>query len=72
MVRISMLNNLGKDMNLHTSSKKALKPTGTILQVKVSILESNPLIWRRLLIPAHFNLAQLHEILQIVMGWERY
>jgi len=54
----------------HTSSKKAMKLTGTILQVKVNLVESNPLIWRRFLIPADFNLAQLHEVIQIVMGWQ--
>ena len=57
-------------MKLHTSSKKTMEPTGTILQIKVSLLESYPLIWRRVLIPSDFNLSQLHEVLQIVMGWQ--
>lgn len=57
-------------MKPHISSKKASEKVGTILQMKISLLESNPIIWRRFLIPTDFNLAQLHEVLQLVMGWQ--
>jgi len=52
----------------HRYSKKAMQKTGMILQMKVSLHESNPLIWRRILVPATFTLSQLHEVVQSVMG----
>ncbi|MCC2638866.1 MAG: plasmid pRiA4b family protein, partial [Moraxellaceae bacterium] len=40
------------------------------LQLKVTLRGSKPAIWRRLLVPGNFNLAQLHLALQIGMGWQ--
>jgi hypothetical protein len=41
-----------------------------IYQLKVTLLGTSPPIWRRLLVPANMTLAQLHDVLQTVMGWE--
>lgn len=41
-----------------------------IYQIKVSLMGSKPSIWRRILVPETTTLHQLHDILQIVMGWE--
>lgn len=41
-----------------------------ILQLKVTLLGTDPKIWRRLLVPAGLTLAQLHDVLQIAMGWQ--
>jgi hypothetical protein len=38
----------------------------------VTLDDSKPPIWRRILFPGNFTLYNLHEILQIVMGWEDY
>lgn len=35
----------------------------------VSIAFSDPLIWRRIQVPGTFTLAQLHDIIQLSMGW---
>jgi hypothetical protein len=35
----------------------------------VSITFSDPLIWRRVQVPGTFTLAQLHDIIQLSMGW---
>jgi Plasmid pRiA4b ORF-3-like protein len=43
-----------------------------IYQIKVSLDDTHPPIWRRILVPAHTTLLKLHDILQIVMGWEDY
>ena len=45
-------------------------PTPTsIYQIKVTLNDSKPPIWRRVLVPDSISLHQLHTILQIVMGW---
>ena len=41
-----------------------------IYQIKVTLLGTDPSIWRRLLVPADLTLEQLHDILQLTMGWE--
>lgn len=41
-----------------------------VYQLKVTLIGTNPPIWRRLVVPAGFTLEQLHYVLQIAMGWE--
>jgi hypothetical protein len=41
----------------------------TIYQTKVTLIDSQPPIWRRFLVRDTITLPQLHAILQIVMGW---
>jgi len=38
-------------------------------QLKVTLRESKPLIWRRIQVPSNITLHRLHMILQYVMGW---
>lgn len=40
-----------------------------IYQLKITLLGTNPPIWRRILVPADLNLAQMHKVLQTAMGW---
>lgn len=35
----------------------------------ISITFSDPLIWRRIQVPGSFTLAQLHDTIQLSMGW---
>nr|WP_308624589.1 plasmid pRiA4b ORF-3 family protein [uncultured Eisenbergiella sp.] len=39
-------------------------------QVKVVLEGTKPPLWRRILLPDHLSFADLHDILQIVFGWE--
>lgn len=39
------------------------------IQLHASLDDINPLIWRRLLVPLHVNLRELHLILQVTFGW---
>ncbi|MDX5627786.1 MULTISPECIES: plasmid pRiA4b ORF-3 family protein [unclassified Brenneria] len=39
-------------------------------QLKVSLIGTTPAIWRRFVVPAAITLDRLHDVLQIVMGWE--
>src|SRR5271167_3664184 len=41
-----------------------------IYQIKITLLGTSPPIWRRLLVPATLTLEQLHDVLQMAMGWE--
>lgn len=41
-----------------------------IYQLKVTLAGIHPPVWRRVLVPSMQTLADLHEILQIVMGWQ--
>ena len=41
----------------------------SIYQLNSSLIGSDPLIWRKLLVYADTNLIDLHKILQTTMGW---
>src|SRR6266542_1708782 len=43
--------------------------TATVYQLKVSLRDISPLIWRRLLVTSDTSIAHLHSMLQTVMGW---
>jgi len=46
--------------------------TRVVYQIKVTLKGSKPPIWRRMQVTSETTLAQLHRILQGVMGWEGY
>jgi hypothetical protein len=48
---------------------KSSEITQKIYQLKVTLLGTDPPIWRRVLVPAAMTLAKLHNVLQIAMGW---
>lgn len=49
----------------------ALRSAGApVYQLKVTLAESDPPIWRRFQVAGDISLAKLHQVLQIVMGWE--
>ncbi len=43
--------------------------TKSVYQIKVTLLDSYPPIWRKFLVADTTALSQLHTILQIIMGW---
>lgn len=40
-----------------------------IFELNVELEDIEPLIWRRILVPATITLPKLHDLLQLVMGW---
>jgi hypothetical protein len=37
--------------------------------LKMQLLDIEPAIWRRVVVPANITLDRLHDVIQIVMGW---
>ena len=37
--------------------------------IKIQLLDIEPAIWRRFVVPASITLDRLHDVIQIVMGW---
>lgn len=45
------------------------KPTPLIYELKITLLEIEPPIWRRLQVQSTIPLCCLHDAIQVVMGW---
>ena len=43
-----------------------------VYQFKISLYEIEPLIWRRIQVPANYNFWDLHVAIQDAMGWLDY
>ena len=50
-------------------SEKSVKSIEYVYQIKITLRDSKPPIWRRLLVPGSISLYKLHQIIQIAMGW---
>lgn len=40
-----------------------------IYQLKISLVEVSPPVWRRVLVPAAYTLDRVHRVIQYAMGW---
>lgn len=49
---------------------QAIDKAQEIYQIKVTLLGTDPPIWRRVLVPSDLTLEQLHDVLQLAIGWE--
>jgi hypothetical protein len=47
-------------------------PAQKAIQFKVALKYIRPPIWRRIVLPDNVTLGQLHEAIQIAMGWHNY
>ena len=55
-----------------TRKRTTGRQTDLVWQLKVTLAETKPPIWRRIQVPGSISLYDLHEILQVVMGWQSY
>lgn len=39
------------------------------IRLRIELLGTDPLVWRRVVVPEQINLHRLHELIQDVMGW---
>lgn len=49
--------------------KRETPYTGEVLQLKLTLKDSKPPIWRRVLVPMDLNLGDLHDIIQASFDW---
>jgi Plasmid pRiA4b ORF-3-like protein len=40
-----------------------------VVQLRISLKEVRPVVWRRLLVPGNIRLSRLHDVFQAAMGW---
>lgn len=43
-----------------------------IVQLRIELMDIEPLIWRRVHLPADFTLRELHDVIQVVFDWLDY
>jgi len=56
------------------TKKPAAKPAkstavANVYQLKITLSDFRPPIWRRVLAPGHYTLGDLHWVIQLAMGW---
>lgn len=44
--------------------------TTKVYQLKIHLIDVSPMVWRRLLVKDDTTIAQLHGIIQLIIGWE--
>lgn len=58
-----------KKINREQLPFEAKKAEDIVYQIKITLKDIKPVIWRKILVKANINLFTLHVILQEVMGW---
>ena len=53
-----------------TETDDAVEPA--VWQLKITLRDVKPPVWRRIQVPASITLAKLHLVVQAAMGWENY
>jgi pRiA4b ORF-3-like protein len=51
---------------------KTKREPAAVHQLKITLLDTDPPIWRRVLVRSGTTLAELHRVIQVAMGWEGY
>lgn len=57
-------------MQTHEEVRDRLAGSMEVYAVKITLLQTRPPVWRRILIDRDITLSKLHRTLQIVMEWE--
>ena len=48
------------------------EPTDRYYLMRITLQDVQPEIWRRFMVPGSITLDRLHDVLQVVMGWDDY
>src|SRR5438445_5197810 len=46
-----------------------MPPGQVVVQLRISLRDVHPVVWRRLLVPGSVRLSKLHQMFQAAMGW---
>lgn len=57
-------------MEKSAKTRKERAPAGLMLQYLVVLSATEPLVWRRILVPASYSFWDLHVAIQDAMGWQ--
>ena len=49
---------------------RSMAESSMVHQIKITLEDIRPLIWRRVLASSHITLPKLHRLIQVVMGWQ--
>lgn len=55
---------------IQRSRGRTRSPRRQIAQLTVTLLKTEPSVWRRILVPYDIPLRLLHRVLMVAMGWE--
>jgi transposase len=69
IVKRHQLSNYHQSQSLPTMTSQQKVASPIIYQLKISLMEIKPPIWRRVQVPSSTTLQQLHQIVQEAMGW---
>lgn len=61
-----------KDPLSRPPARRGRKPKPRALDLRITIAEIEPPIWRRVRVPDAYTLHQLHRVIQLVFGWQDY
>jgi len=53
-----------------STTARSTPDAASIYQLKVTLRDTDPAIWRRLLVPGEISFRDFHQVLQVAMGWE--
>jgi hypothetical protein len=59
-----------KKRTVKKAARPVVSPEDAVYQLKITLRGSSPLVWRRVLVPGEYLMDDLHEVIQMVMGWE--
>ncbi|MGR7026376.1 plasmid pRiA4b ORF-3 family protein [Geodermatophilus sp. URMC 62] len=70
LARAALLRNRAPEPALASAGPPASGRRDEAVELTVVLRDTEPPVWRRLLVPASLSLRQLHAVLQTAMGWQ--
>jgi len=46
------------------------KEAASLYEIKITLMDVSPAIWRRVTVPRDITLGKLHDVIQVAMGWD--
>ena len=72
IIKVTPFFSLHFDMIAHLDEMMNSRIYDRFYLLKIFLSEIKPEIWRRFVVPAGISLDRLHDVIQIVMGWQDY